>query len=144
LRDGKQRTKGRQSGIARKRGYGARLWDRRVKGGCSKRTPGLTASNPAHRLCRRDTFDDDAACSSAQLLTSRPSPRIASAQARSTIRFKPNADLTILDPVWTTAFSSRYLGLLSYDTLYGVDDAQRPIRKWPPDTSSRTTATCGA
>jgi peptide/nickel transport system substrate-binding protein len=53
-------------------------------------------------------------------------PRIASADAQSSLRFKPNADLTVLDPVWTTAYSTRYLALLSYDMLYGVDDKLQP------------------
>ncbi len=53
-------------------------------------------------------------------------PNLAAAQGIKTLRFKPNADLTILDPVWTTAFSSRYLAALSYDTLYGVDDQLNP------------------
>ncbi len=53
-------------------------------------------------------------------------PRIGRAQAGSTLKFKPNADLTILDPIWTTAFSTRYMALMSYDTLYGVDDALNP------------------
>jgi peptide/nickel transport system substrate-binding protein len=63
---------------------------------------------------------------SAAGLTALAAPRIASAQAQSALRFRPNADLTILDPVWTTAYSSRYLGLLSYDMLYGMDDALNP------------------
>ncbi len=53
-------------------------------------------------------------------------PRLGRAQGASTLRFKPNADLTILDPGWTTAFSTRYLALMSYDTLYGVDNALNP------------------
>jgi ABC-type transport system substrate-binding protein len=55
---------------------------------------------------------------SAAGLAVHPVPHIASAQALSTLKFKPNTDLTILDPVWTTAYSSRYLGLLSYDMLF--------------------------
>jgi peptide/nickel transport system substrate-binding protein len=53
-------------------------------------------------------------------------PSLAFGQGEKTLRFKPNADLTIVDPGWTTAFSTRYLALLSYDTLYGVDDALNP------------------
>ena len=53
-------------------------------------------------------------------------PGIARADARKTIKFKPNADLTIVDPGWTTAFSTRYLALMSYDMLYGVDNALNP------------------
>ncbi len=53
-------------------------------------------------------------------------PRLARAQDKNTLKFKPNADLTILDPAWTTAFCTRYLALLSYDTLYGVDNKLNP------------------
>lgn len=63
---------------------------------------------------------------SAAGIASLSAPRLALGQAQKTLTFKPNADLTILDPVWTTAFSSRYLATLSYDTLYGVDDALNP------------------
>ncbi len=55
-----------------------------------------------------------------------PRRHIASAEAQSSLKFKPGGDLTILDPVWTTAFSSRYLAMLSYDTLYGVDNQLNP------------------
>jgi len=59
-------------------------------------------------------------------LAALAAPRIAASQEASSLKFKPNADLTILDPVWTTAYSSRYLGLLSYDMLYGMDDGLNP------------------
>ncbi|HEY0181352.1 MAG TPA: ABC transporter substrate-binding protein [Rhodopila sp.] len=63
---------------------------------------------------------------SAAGLASLAAPRIASGQTQSTLKFKPQADLTIFDPVWTTAYSSRYLALLSYDMLYGVDNELNP------------------
>jgi peptide/nickel transport system substrate-binding protein len=53
-------------------------------------------------------------------------PSIAAAQGSRVIRFKPNADATILDPHFSTAFSTRYLALMCYDTLYGMDDALNP------------------
>ncbi|MDB5373952.1 MAG: Peptide/nickel transport system substrate-binding protein [Belnapia sp.] len=53
-------------------------------------------------------------------------PRLGSAQAASVLRFKPQTDLTILDPVFTTSYASRFLGLASYDTLYGMDDQLNP------------------
>ncbi|NDG49692.1 MAG: hypothetical protein EBY30_11795, partial [Rhodospirillales bacterium] len=53
-------------------------------------------------------------------------PSLAQAQNYRVIRFKPNADATILDPLFSTAFSTRYLALLSYDMLYGMDDALNP------------------
>lgn len=53
-------------------------------------------------------------------------PRVAHSQANRLLRFRPNADATIIDPIWTTAYSTRHLALMCYDTLYGVDDALNP------------------
>jgi peptide/nickel transport system substrate-binding protein len=43
-----------------------------------------------------------------------------------TLRFVPSTDLTLLDPIWTTADSVRDHGYLIYDTLYGTDGAFQP------------------
>ncbi|MCO6418387.1 ABC transporter substrate-binding protein [Siccirubricoccus sp. KC 17139] len=53
-------------------------------------------------------------------------PSLAVAQGQRVLRFKPNADVSILDPVFSTAYTTRYLAFLSYDTLYGVDDKLNP------------------
>lgn len=45
----------------------------------------------------------------------------ATAQAESVLRIVPQADLKILDPIWTTAFITRDYGYSVYDTLFGVD-----------------------
>ncbi len=50
----------------------------------------------------------------------------ALAQRGSVLRFVPQANLTSLDPVWTTANVTRHHGYLVYDTLYGLDDAYMP------------------
>lgn len=48
------------------------------------------------------------------------------AQKRSpTLRFAAEADLKILDPVWTTAYITRNHGYLVYDTLFGMDEGFR-------------------
>jgi peptide/nickel transport system substrate-binding protein len=39
------------------------------------------------------------------------------------LRFVPQADLALLDPIVTTAFVTRNHGFMVFDTLYGVDDA---------------------
>jgi len=39
------------------------------------------------------------------------------------LRFIPNANLSALDPIWTTALVAQAHGFLIYDTLYGIDDA---------------------
>ncbi len=48
-------------------------------------------------------------------------PRIARAQPSRLLKFVPQSDLTILDPVWTTAYVTRNHGLMVFDTLYGID-----------------------
>jgi peptide/nickel transport system substrate-binding protein len=50
-------------------------------------------------------------------------PNIARAQNASTLRFIPQADVTALDPVWTSVYVTRNHGYLVFDTLYGQDDA---------------------
>jgi peptide/nickel transport system substrate-binding protein len=48
-------------------------------------------------------------------------PRIARAQRERVLKFVPQADLAILDPVWTSATVTRNHGYLVFDTLYGTD-----------------------
>lgn len=45
------------------------------------------------------------------------------ARAASVLKFIPQADITILDPIWTTAYVTRNHGFLVFDTLYGTDAA---------------------
>ena len=55
-------------------------------------------------------------------------PRIAVGQPAGarTLSFVPQANLTSLDPVWTTATVTRNYGYLVFDTLFGTDDALVP------------------
>ena len=53
-------------------------------------------------------------------------PHIAGAQRPSVLRFVPQSDLAILDPVQTTGAVTRNHGLLVFDQLYGVDDRLTP------------------
>ncbi len=47
----------------------------------------------------------------------------ALAQGRKPLRFVPNANLSSLDPVWTTASVVIIHSFMIYDTLYGIDGA---------------------
>ncbi len=47
------------------------------------------------------------------------------AEAR-VLRFVPDADLAVLDPVWTTSYQSRDHGFMVYDTLFGQDANFKP------------------
>ena len=49
-------------------------------------------------------------------------PSIARAQDAKTLRFVPQADAAILDPMVTTGLVNRNHGFLIFDTLYGIDE----------------------
>ncbi len=49
-------------------------------------------------------------------------PSVRAKNTEQVLRFATAADLKILDPVWTTAYSTRNHGYLVYDTLFGTDD----------------------
>ncbi|HYI83556.1 MAG TPA: ABC transporter substrate-binding protein, partial [Acetobacteraceae bacterium] len=55
-------------------------------------------------------------------------PRFAVAQPTQgrVLKFVPQANLTSLDPIWTTANVTRNHGYMVYDTLYGTDGEFRP------------------
>ncbi|MFM0232056.1 ABC transporter substrate-binding protein [Paraburkholderia sediminicola] len=46
---------------------------------------------------------------------------VCAQDASKVLRIVPQADLKILDPIWTTAFITRDHGYMIYDTLFGVD-----------------------
>ncbi|MDR3532244.1 MAG: ABC transporter substrate-binding protein [Rhodopila sp.] len=52
-------------------------------------------------------------------------PSIARA-AQSVLRMVPQANLTSIDPIWTTANVTRNHGFMVYDTLYGLDMSLQP------------------
>jgi peptide/nickel transport system substrate-binding protein len=49
-------------------------------------------------------------------------PALARAETRP-LRYIPNANLSSIDPIWTTALVAAIHGYLVFDTLYGIDDA---------------------
>lgn len=73
-----------------------------------------------------------AACA-AFLASSLLLPASAQAQGK-TLRVVPHANITILDPIWTTAFVTRNHGYMIYDTLFGTDGEGRikpqMVDKW--------------
>ncbi len=48
-------------------------------------------------------------------------PAIVRAQSANTLRFIPQADLSILDPHFNTAYVTRNHAYMVYDTLYGLN-----------------------
>jgi peptide/nickel transport system substrate-binding protein len=53
-------------------------------------------------------------------------PQIARGQGSKVLKFVPQADLAVLDPVYATAYVTRNHAFLVYDTLYGLDEDYRP------------------
>ena len=53
-------------------------------------------------------------------------PRLARAAGPQVLRFVPYADLAIIDPIWSTNYVTRTHAHLVFETLFGVDAAQRP------------------
>ena len=53
-------------------------------------------------------------------------PALAQETRATTLRFIPQSDLTILDPLNTTAYPTRNHAHLCWDTLYGIDDGFVP------------------
>ena len=49
-------------------------------------------------------------------------PSVARSQGAKVLKFIPQSDVTILDPIWTTAYVTRNHGFMIFDTLYGIDN----------------------
>jgi peptide/nickel transport system substrate-binding protein len=50
----------------------------------------------------------------------------ARAAETKTLRFIPQSDLRVLDPIWTTAYVTRNHGYMVFDTLFAIDSKFRP------------------
>ncbi len=48
-------------------------------------------------------------------------PGIAAAQGQRVLKFVPHADLTVVDPSWSTSYITRNAGIMVYDMLYATD-----------------------
>jgi peptide/nickel transport system substrate-binding protein len=53
-------------------------------------------------------------------------PSLAGAQNRRLLKFIPQADLAVLDPVWAAFYVVGAHGMMIFDTLYGMDSEYRP------------------
>ena len=53
-------------------------------------------------------------------------PALAQGDRAHTLRFIPQADVTVLDPLGTTAYPTRNHGYMCWDTLYGIDSQFQP------------------
>ena len=61
----------------------------------------------------------------AGLSASLAAPHVAGAQGSRVLRFIPQTDVTVLDPIWTTVYATREHSYMVFDTLYGTDSQHR-------------------
>ena len=54
------------------------------------------------------------------------SPKLSLAGESRVLKFVPQSDLGVLDPIWTTIYVAGAHGMMVFDTLYGLDNAYRP------------------
>src|SRR6266511_3146058 len=71
------------------------------------------------QLSRRQFLAGVTATAAATMLAA---PHVQAQKSGGTLRFVAQADLKILDPVWTTAYITRNHSYLVYDTLFGTDE----------------------
>ncbi|UFN51091.1 ABC transporter substrate-binding protein [Roseomonas sp. OT10] len=74
-------------------------------------------------MLRRD-FLAGAAGTGVALGLSRPS--LAQDASARVLKFVPQSDLAVVDPIVTTAYVSRNHGMMVWDTLYGLDEDYKP------------------
>src|SRR5947209_1521301 len=60
-------------------------------------------------------------CVAGALMVGAATTMVYAQDASKVLRIVPQADLKILDPIWTTSFITRNHGYMVYDTLFGVD-----------------------
>src|SRR5205085_2051528 len=58
-------------------------------------------------------------------VTTLAAPRLAKAAASSVLKFIPQGDVAVLDPIWTTAKITQYHAFMVFDTLFGMDGQYR-------------------
>ncbi|WP_304305921.1 ABC transporter substrate-binding protein [Pseudacidovorax intermedius] len=99
-------------------------------------TPNPSAARPVSRRA----LSKWAACA-AMLVVTAGTALPAAAQS-TTLKIIPTTNMTVLDPIWTTAYISRNFGYMIYDTLFGTD-AQGKIQpqmvgKWSVSKDNKT------
>ncbi|MFI5012985.1 MAG: ABC transporter substrate-binding protein [Hyphomicrobiales bacterium] len=75
-------------------------------------------------MITRRTFLGNVAAATAGAALARPA--IAQSSSAQTLRFVPQANLTSLDPIWTTATVTTNHAYYVFDTLYALDGRQQP------------------
>lgn len=65
-------------------------------------------------------------------------PAVARAQKERLLKFIPQSDLAILDPIWTTAYVTRNHAYMVYDTLYGQAGKKNGFKAMPQMVEGHT------
>ena len=58
--------------------------------------------------------------------TALAAPALAQGRKSNTLKYIPQSDVTVLDPLGTTSYGTRNHGYMCWDTLYGIDSQFRP------------------
>ena len=70
-------------------------------------------------------------------------PRIAAASSQRVLRFVPQADVSVLDPIWTTTYPTRDHAYLVFDTLYGQQGPEHGFATSPQMVEGHTVSSDG-
>jgi peptide/nickel transport system substrate-binding protein len=73
---------------------------------------------PSVTATSRQTLGRRGLLAAASLLAA---PRVGRGQSASVLKFVPQADLAVLDPIWSAAYVTRNHAMMVFDTLYGMD-----------------------
>src|SRR5204863_4526893 len=80
---------------------------------------GQPGTGPMRRSPMRPMSRAFAACTLAAALAAVP---LAPASSETIIRYVPQGDLRVLDPIWTTGTVTQVFGSMIYDALFARDD----------------------
>jgi len=65
-------------------------------------------------------------------------PSVVRAQGQRVLKFIPQSDLAIVDPIWTTAYVTRNHGYMVFDTLYGQTGQKNGFKITPQMVAGHT------
>ena len=70
-------------------------------------------------------------------------PRISAAANQRVLKFVPQTDVSVLDPIWTTTYPTRDHGYLVFDTLYGQQGPEQGFAAAPQMLEGHTVSSDG-
>ena len=92
---------------------------------------------------RRDFLASTAAAATA-VAGGPGAPALAQSDRSRVVRFVPQANLTSLDPIWTTAAVTENHGWAIFETLFGMTDDMKALRKAVTDEEKTSQARAAA